>query len=158
MEVVLAVRSHLSGVSQVLHASLFDTFSGLLRPETISQLMTDRYGPSSLKRAMLQGNLFVALTEHGTIAGCAMADRHSDQLEVEILATDPEYRKTGVGRMLMDHIQRLGPDLPMSVVLLLGGQYGEPFLESEGFVPGEVVEQSLGGEMTVGRRWWRAAQ
>ncbi len=158
MEVKLAGRSHLLGVSQVLHAAVFDMFSGLLRPETIGHLMTDRYSPSTLKRSIIQGGLFVAITENGTVVGCSMAELHPDHVAVEILAIDPEYRQMGIGRMLLERIQELGPDLPISVILLLGGIEGEPFLETEGFVPGEVVEQDLGGEPTVGRRWWRTAQ
>ena len=155
MEVTLASRSHLLGVSQVLHAALYDTFSGMLRPETIGNMMSERYSPSTLKRALMKGELFVAIDDEHVV-GCSMAERRNDHLDVEILAIDPGHRMQGSGRRLLERVQELDPELPMAIVLLLGGMEGESFLEALGFVPGEVVEQHLGGEPTVGRRWWRA--
>ena len=39
---------------------------------------------------------------------------------------------------------------------MLGCQPVEGYLEAQGFVPGEVIESNLFGELAVERRWWLA--
>ena len=158
MDVIQADRSHLPGVSQVLHAAFFEAYSGLLQPETIAEVLANDYAPRNLKRRLLEQSLVVAVTLEDVVVGCAIATEHDDHVEVPVLVTDPGYRHRGVGGRLLARLRNADRSLPMCVNVLLGSIEGEQFVEDRGFVPGETIERVLGTEQIVERRWWLSAE
>ncbi len=67
---------------------------------------------------------------------------------------DPELRGLGLGTALLDAIMGAHPGLPVAADVLAGNAAGETFYLARGFVPGEDVDEELGGEHVRERRWW----
>ena len=155
MEVRRAERADLLGIGRVVHASCWETYSGLLKPSTISAVLETRYAPSVLKRRLLDGGLLVAVDEDNVVIGFAMLCDHPNFLEVEALFVDVDRRGSGIGRAMLETAHDLAPEGPLCVDVLLGSAEGESFQESLGFAPGEIIERDIAGEMIVERRWWR---
>ncbi len=157
MEVRKALRSDLLGVGRVIHAAAWETYTGLLKPATISEILASLYSPSTLKRRLLEGGLAVAVDERQVVVGTAIAEFHEDYIEVSALFIDPDHRRRGIGSLLVDQMENIAAGLPLCFNVLLGSVDGEEFSESLGFVPGEIIEREVFGEQIVERRWWRTA-
>jgi N-acetylglutamate synthase-like GNAT family acetyltransferase len=157
MEVREADRSDLIGIGRVIHAAFWESYGGLLAPETIADHLAVSYAPSVLKRRLLAGGLLVAVDGTGTVAGCAIREEDGDSVEVLTLAIDPAHRRRGVGHELLEVVHDAAGVRPLSMRILLGSIDGELFAEREGFVPGEVLEGEFHGQQVVQRRWWFAS-
>lgn len=150
-----AAREDLLGIGGVADAAHWDAYSGLLGPGTIAALLRRDFSPGSLRRRLLSGGVLVAV-EHGTVVGFADAAVEEGQVRLKALGTDPARRHTRVAAHLLEGVRRLAPALPVSADVLLGCVPVEGYLEANGFVPGEVIESELFGQLTVERRWWLA--
>ncbi len=156
MEVRTADRGDLLGVARVVHAALWETYTGLLKPQTIAEVIATDYRPSILKRRLMAGELYVALDARQVVVGFALVDFLVDHTDVDALFVDPQVRRRGVARDLLELIRVDGGGKALCATVLLGSIEGEEWAERLHFVPGEVVEQELCGEPVVARRWWLA--
>ncbi len=154
MEVRRADRGDLLGVARVVHAAHWDTYTGLLKPQTIAEVIATLYRPSILKRRLMAGELYVALDDRQVVIAFAFVDFHDDHIDIPSIAVDPNTRQRGVAREMIALIRADGGPGPLCMTVLLGSLDGEAFAERLGFVPGEIIEQELAGEEVVQRRWW----
>jgi GNAT superfamily N-acetyltransferase len=150
-----AVKGDLIGIGRVADAAHWDAYSALLDPGTISALLRRDFSPGALRRRLLSGEVLVAV-EQGRIVGFADAAVASDQVRLKALGADLQWRHVRVAAHLLEAVRRLAPALPVSADVLLGCEPVEGYLEAQGFVPGEVIESNLFGELAVERRWWLA--
>ena len=154
MHVRAALREDLDGITGLLYGDYFRDMAELLEPEAITAFVETEFAPARLKRSVLLGGLFVA--EDGQdLLGFAIADHESDHLELRSICTRSMYIQQGVAKRLLDEVQHIAPDLPVSATVILGNIPAETFHESQGFVPGEVDDREVGGQHIVERRWWR---
>ena len=151
-----ATRGDLLGIGQIAVAAHWASYEGLLRLDTIGQLLMRDFSPGALGRRLLRGGVFVAATRD-EIVGFADGDVRSEAVHVSALATEPSMRRRGVGTALLTAVRGLSPDSPVAADVLLGNLEGEQFYEVNGFVPGEIQHGSLFAEDVVERRWWREA-
>jgi ribosomal protein S18 acetylase RimI-like enzyme len=156
MRVRAARRGDLIAIRQVAAAAYWDTYSGLLKPDTIGRLLTRDYSPSALGRRLLRGGLIVAEGD-GPIVGFVDAILDPAETRVTMIATDPGSRRRGVGTALVAAVRALRPECPIRADVLLGNLDGERFYEALGFAPGEILHGDLFDEDVVERRWWRPA-
>ncbi len=156
MEVRKADRGDLLGVARVVHAAHWETYTGLLKPQTIAEVVATLYRPSILKRHLMAGELYVGLDDQEVVVAFAIVAVHDDHVDLPAIAVDPSTRQRGVARRLLELIRADAPVMPLSLTVLLGSMDGEGFVEKLGFVPGEIIERELCGEEVVERRWWLA--
>ena len=158
MGVRRARRGDILGVARVVHAAHWETYTGLLKPETISEVIATLYSPSRLKRRMLANELMVAVDDNEVVVGFVLSELLADHIDIPSVAVDPDQRRRGIARHLVETMYRSwDADLPCSMAVLLGSLEGEEFAERMGFVPGEIVERDLCGEPVIERIWWHAA-
>lgn len=155
MRVRRADRSDLLAIARVADAAAWQTYSGLLKPDTIARLLTRDYSSAPLRRRLLLGGVRVADAGRAGIVGFVDADFGEDQVRLTAISTDPTYRREGVARRLLVTVGTSAARLPVCADVLLGNLDGERFYESQGFVPGEVIEGRIFDEDVVERRWWR---
>ena len=155
VEVRRAAREDLLGIGRVADVAHWDAYSGLLDPGTIAALLRRDFSPGRLRRRLLSGGVLVAV-EDGAVVGFADAAVEEGQLRLKALGTDPARRHARVASHLLEAVRHLAPGLPVSADVLLGCEPVEGYLEANGFVPGEVIEYELFGQLTVERRWWLA--
>ena len=155
MQVRPASRSDLLDIRRVADAAHWETYSGLLKPDTIGRLLSRDYSPSSLGRRLLRGGVLVAESNGGLVG---FVDAAADPIQTRLLAiaTEPAFRRQGVATALVSAVRR--PNLPISADVLLGNIDGERFYEARGFVPGEIIHSLLFDEDVVERRWWLAPE
>lgn len=157
MIVRTAQREDLLGIGRVADAAHWASYDGLLRPDTIGQLITRDFGPSTLARRLLRGGMRV-VSAGDDILGFVDGVEVGDAVHVSAIAVDPSARRHGVGTALLTSVWGLHRAYPISADVLLGNLEGEGFYEANGFVPGEVVHGRLFDEDVVERRWWREAE
>lgn len=150
-----AGRADLLDIARVAEASHWDTYTGLLKPDTIGRILQRDYSPAALGRRLLRGGVVVA-EEAGEVVGFADAEAGQAHVRLLAIATDPLHRRAGVAAAMLGAIRERHPDLPVCADVLLGNLAGERFYEALGFVPGEILERSLFDEDVVERRWWLA--
>jgi hypothetical protein len=156
MEVRPARRGDLVGIGAIAQDSVWGAWAGLLRPATLASLLASDYGPGSLKRRILRGDLLVALSDRSAgPAGFAEVDHEADQIVVHIHAGAGEAAGDQVGAVL-GWVRDRTPGRPVCVEILLGDTDFERSCEGAGLVPGEVIQRSVHGEEVVARRWWEA--
>lgn len=155
MTVRHAGRADLLAIGRVAEASHWDTYTGLLKPDTIGRILQRDYSPAALGRRLLLGGVVVA-EEGGVVVGFADADAGESHLQLLAIATDPLFRRSGVAAAMLGAVRGRHPALPVCADVLLGNLDGERFYETLGFVPGEVLERRLFDEDVVERRWWLA--
>ena len=90
MGVRKATRSDILGLARVVHAVHWETYTGLLKPETISEVITSIYSPSQLKRRILAGEVMVAVDEDELVEGFVMSEVFDDHVDIPALAVDPD--------------------------------------------------------------------
>ncbi|MDH3426643.1 MAG: GNAT family N-acetyltransferase [Acidimicrobiia bacterium] len=155
MQVRAALRDDLAGITGLLYGDYFRDMTELLEPAAITAFVETEFAPARLKRSVLMGGLFVA--EDGPeLLGFAIADREEDHVELRSICTRSTYLQLGVAKRLLDEVQDIAPDLPVSATVILGNIPAETFHESQGFVPGEVDDREVGGQHIIERRWWRS--
>jgi len=152
-----ASRDDLLGVGRVAEAAYWTSFSDLLRPDTVGQLVARDFSPSALGRMLLRGGMFVA-TLDGEVVGFGDGVIGDASLHIGALATDPIVRRRGVGTALLVAVRGEARSLPSSVDVLLGHLEVEQFLEHNGFVPGEVRQARWFDDDVIERRWWAEAE
>jgi GNAT superfamily N-acetyltransferase len=153
MRVRPATRDDLVAVRRVADAAYWDSYAGLLKPETVGRFLEESYSPAALRRRLLAGGLRVAEWEH-QIVGFVDAGSAGTTTIVGDVTTEPRYRRHGVGRALLEVARVADPQGPVRADVVLGNIDGERFLEALGFVPGEVMTTTLHEEEIVERRWW----
>jgi GNAT superfamily N-acetyltransferase len=155
MEVRHATREDLAEIARVADAAYWDTYAGLLKPDTIARLLGRDYSSAALRRRLLRGGVLVAVAGDRLI-GFAEVSGEDSALRLEAISTEPVHRRVGVGAALVEAARRAEPDLPVCADVLLGNLDGERFYEALGFVPGEVIQHTWIEEDVVERRWWLA--
>lgn len=156
MRVRRATRGDLLAIGRVADAAAWETYSGLLKPDTIGRLLTVEYSPASVRRRLLRGGIRVADAGRSGILGFVDAEIESGRIRLSAISTEPAYRGSGVAKALLASVRASHPGLPVCADVLLGNIDGERFYESQGFAPGEVIEGRLFDEEVVERRWWLA--
>lgn len=149
-----ATRSDLLAIGRVADAAAWETYSGLLKPDTIARLLNRDYSPASLRRRLLRGGVKVADAGRAGLLGFVDSELGGSRLRVAAISTEPAYRRGGIARSLLASIRASSPGLPICADVLLGNLDGERFYEAQGFSPGEVIEGTLFDEDIVERRWW----
>jgi len=154
MRVRPATRGDLLAIGRVADAAAWETYSGLLKPDTIGRLLSRDFSPAPLRRRLLRGGVKVADAGRGGILGFVDAELDRSRVQLNAISTEPAYRRGGIARVLLASVRASLPRLPICADVLLGNLDGERFYESQGFAPGEVIEGTLFGEDIVERRWW----
>jgi len=157
MRVRRATRGDLLSIGRIADAAAWETYSGLLKPDTIGRLLTRDYSPAPLRRRLLQGGVRVADAGRVGILGFVAAEVERGRIRLDAISTEPAYRRSGVAKALLASVRASAPRLPVSADVLLGNLDGERFYESQGFAPGEIIEGALFDEDVVERRWWLPA-
>jgi len=155
MQVRRATRDDLAEIARVADAAFWDTYAGLLKPDTIARLLGRDYSSAALRRRLLQGGVLVAVAGD-RLVGFAEITEEEALVRLAAISTEPVHRRVGVGAALVDEARRADPDLPVCADVLLGNLDGERFYEALGFVPGEVMQSTWIDEDVVERRWWLA--
>ena len=157
MRVRPATRDDLVSVRRVADAAYWDSYAGLLKPETVGRFLETSYSPAALRRRLLAGGLHVAEWED-QIVGFVDAENSEATTIVGDVTTEPRFRRHGVGRALVEVVRIAEPERPVRADVVLGNIDGERFLEALGFVPGEVMATTLHEEEIVERRWWLSSE
>ncbi|OFW66765.1 MAG: hypothetical protein A2Z12_09185 [Actinobacteria bacterium RBG_16_68_21] len=155
MQVRRASRADLAEISRVADAAYWDSYQGLLKPDTIARLLARDYSPSSLGRRLLKGGVLV-VTAGDRLVGFADVAREDGLIRLTAISTEPSRRRVGVGAALVSAVRELDGELPVCADVVLGNLDGEEFYEALGFAPGEVINGTWFGEDVVERRWWLA--
>jgi len=154
MEVRQATRGDLFEIARIAHQSFWSACDGLLKTSTICATLDEEYGPSSLKRRLLEGALVVAVDPEGGLAGFAESDLAGSRVAVKFHAASRSPQKAAWIRDLVNAIRARYPGRPLCADVLLGSEPHEQSCEAAGFVPGEVIQRTMFGEEVVERRWW----
>lgn len=155
MQARAASREDLIAIRQVADAAHWDTYSGLLKPDTIGRLLSRDFSPSALRRRLIAGGMMV-VEAGGRVVGVIDARWDPGVTRIATIVTEPAHRRRGVGTALIEAVQAARPDHPIRADVLLGNLDGERFYEALGFAPGEVLNGEVFEEDIVERRWWRA--
>ena len=157
MRVRPATRGDLLAIGRVADAAAWETYSGLLKPDTIARVLNRDYSPAPLRRRLLRGGVRVADAGRSGILGFLDWELDGARVWLTAISTEPAYRRSGIARAMLASVRASSPRLPISADVLLGNLDGERFYEAQGFAPGEVLEGTLFGEDVVERRWWLPA-
>lgn len=107
-----------------------------------------------LKECLLSGDLLVGVDGSDRIEAVAVIRTTTDHAELLTALAPPHPSTTVSAAPFVMAIRARGCDLPISGEAVLGNLPHEQFYESAGFVPGEVLEEDIGGQTIVRRRWW----
>jgi len=115
--------------SQLLRACIL--LDGDIPPETLERLLREESPQLMCKRAALF--YMVVYEVDGTIAGLAGLDMN----EVRLLYVDPERQRRGIGRALLEHLEKMVPPALFSDIFLYSTPGAASFYSACGY-------QSLG--------------
>ncbi len=154
VEVRTATRSDLDEIDALSARALTEAFAGMLPNGLTGQTRMTPFRGAPLKERLLSGDLLVGVDGSDRIEAVAMISLTGDHAEL-LTALAPPHPSTDVSAApFVTAIRERGCALPISGEAVLGNLPHEQFYESAGFVPGEVLEEEVGGQTIVRRRWW----
>ena len=130
------------------------TYRGMLRDETIEWFLARGYAPERVELRIRRHETWVAEAD-GRVAAFAEAAVEPDHVVLVAIYADPAARGVGLGTALLDALLAAHPGAPIAADVLEGNALGEPFYAARGFAPRERIEEQLGDEIVIERRWWR---
>ncbi len=151
-----ATPSHAAAIRDIAHAAWVETYRDLLRDETIEWFVERAYSEERVALRIERHETWVAEID-GRVAAFAETAVEADRITLVAIYASPGMRGGGLGSALLDAITTAHPDLPIAADVLAGNRKGETFYEARGFEPRETLEEQLGAELVVERRWWRPA-
>jgi GNAT superfamily N-acetyltransferase len=146
-----------AAIREVAHDAWRVTYRELIGEEPVERFLAQAYTPERVALRIERHETFVAAVEGGDASGVdafveAMAE--GDHAHIVAFYTRPGERGQGIGSALLDRVVTAFPDVDISADVLVGNELGEPFYVARGFVPGDLLEEELGGETIRERRWW----
>jgi GNAT superfamily N-acetyltransferase len=151
-----ATGADVPAIRTIAHDAWRDTYTGLLRDETIEWFLARGYSDERVALRVERHETWVAERD-GVVAAFAETAVEPDRVTLVALYADPGVRRVGLGSALLDAIIAAHPDLPIAADVLTGNRKGETFYEARGFEPRETLDEQLGAELVAERRWWRPA-
>ncbi|HET7472583.1 MAG TPA: GNAT family N-acetyltransferase [Candidatus Limnocylindrales bacterium] len=149
----VATLGDVTAIGEVAAAAWRDSYTGLLRPETIDRFIGAAYSEASIVRR-IERNTFLVADVDDTLRAFADAIRGADRVTLAAIYAEPSWRGHGLGGSLLAEIQRRFPNVPIAADVVIGNRIGEAFYERRGFVAGEALTEELFGETVRERRWW----
>jgi GNAT superfamily N-acetyltransferase len=149
-----AVAGDVEAVREVAASAWRDTYTGLLATTTIERWIEHAYSVERVARR-ISGHTFLVVENEGRIAAFVDALDEGDRLHLAAMYARPELRGRGAGTALLDTLCGRFPDHPITADVLLGNRKGEVFYQGRGFVPREILEEDMLGEVAIERRWRR---
>ena len=160
-----ATAADAAAVRAVAVAAWRATYRGLIPRRAIERFVQRAYAPERVSLRIERHDVLVAgrmpadragrggLVEPSVeaFAECAPEDGHLQLIASYAL---PRVRGRGLGSALLDGVLERHPGLDVAADVLTGNVRGEPFYAARGFVPGEMLEEELGGTPVSERRWW----
>jgi GNAT superfamily N-acetyltransferase len=151
-----ATPSHAPAIREIAQSAWRATYRGLLRDETIEWFVARAYSEERVALRIERHETWVAELD-GAIAAFAETAVEADRVTLVAIYANPGMRGRGLGSALLDAIVTAHPDLPIVADVLDGNRLGETFYEARGFEPRERIDEQLGSELVLERRWWRPA-
>jgi GNAT superfamily N-acetyltransferase len=155
-----ATPSHAAAIREIAQSAWRATYRGMLRDETIEWFVERAYSEERVALRIERHETWVAELD-GVVAAFAETAVEPagapDRVTLVAIYASPGMRGRGLGSALLDAIVEAHPDLPIAADVLAGNRMGETFYEARGFEPREVIDEQLGAELVVERRWWRPA-
>ncbi len=152
-----ATPSHAAAIREIAQSAWRATYRGMLKDETIEWFVERAYSEERVALRIERHETWVAELD-GVVtafAETAVEAAEPDRVTLVAIYASPGMRGRGLGSALLDAIIDAHPDLPIVADVLTGNRLGELFYEARGFEPRETVEEQLGSELVVERRWWR---
>ena len=144
-------------IALVAAAAWRDTYTALLRLDTIETFIERAYSIERLERRIDRDTFLLALRNDQVVAFCDAAEAESEagaHVDLYAIYALPEVRGQGAGTALLAELQARFPSQPIAAEVLVGNRKGEVFYEHRGFAPRERIDTELFGESVVERRWW----
>lgn len=151
-----ATPSHAPAIGDIARAAWRATYRDMLRDETIEWFVERAYSEERVALRIERHETWVAELD-GVVAAFAETAVEPDRVTLVAIYASPGMRGRGLGSALLDAIVDAHPDLPIAADVLDGNRMGEAFYEARGFEPRETIDEQLGAELVVERRWWRPA-
>lgn len=155
-----ATPSHAPAIQDIAQAAWRATYRDMLRDETIEWFVERAYSEERVALRIERHETWVAELD-GVVAAFAETAlepaAQPDRVTLVAIYAQPGRLGLGLGSALLDAIVGAHPDLPIAADVLDGNRLGEAFYEARGFEPRETLDEQLGAELVVERRWWRPA-
>ena len=154
-----ATPSHATAIRDIAQSAWRATYRGMLRDETIEWFVERAYSEERVALRIERHETWVAELD-GVVtafAETAVEPEEPDRVTLVAIYANPGMRGRGLGSALLDAIIDAHPELPIVADVLAGNRLGEVFYEARGFEPREQIDEQLGAELVVERRWWRPA-
>jgi len=148
-----ATPSHAPAIRAIADAAWRATYRDLLREDTIEWFLERAYSEDRVGLRIERHETWVAELD-GVVSAFAESEILPDRVTLVAIYAEPALRGLGLGSALLDAIVGAHPGLPVAADVLAGNAAGETFYRARGFVPGEDVDEELGGEHVRERRWW----
>jgi GNAT superfamily N-acetyltransferase len=136
------------------------TYAELIGADVVERFLAQAYTPERVALRIERHDVFVAGAEGGDPSGVdAFIDSLVEDGHVHIAAlyARPDTRGRGLGTALLRRVVERHPGLDISADVLVGNERGEPFYVARGFVPGDRLDEEVGGDTIRERRWWLRA-
>ncbi len=151
-----ATPSHAPAIRDIAQSAWRATYREMLRDETIEWFVERAYSEERVALRIERHETWVAELD-GAVAAFAETAVEPDRVTLVAIYASPGIRGRGLGSALLTVIVAAHPDLPIAADVLDGNRLGEAFYEARGFAPRERIDEQLGAELVVERRWWRRA-
>jgi len=148
-----ATPSHAPAIRSIADAAWRATYRDLLHEDTIEWFLERAYSEDRVGLRIERHETWVAELD-GVVSAFAESEILPDRVTLVAIYAEPARRGLGLGSALLDAIMEAHPGLPVAADVLAGNAAGETFYLARGFVPGEDVDEELGGEHVRERRWW----
>lgn len=157
-----ATEADLPALRELMALAIDTLQQGFLSPE---QVIASR-AVMGLDTQLIADRTYFVVEEDGALAGCGgwsrratlyggdhsvslrrpeLLDPARDAARVRAMYTHPDFARRGVGRLILDHCERVAAGEGFGAVELMGTMSGQPLYTACGYRPIEAVTDDVGG-------------
>ena len=145
VNILAAGPEHVAGIARLADVVWLAHYPGIISHEQIDYMLRKMYDLDVLRNEMANGIVYLRALQGDQLLGFAAYGPAGKEIKLHKLYVHPEHQRRGIGRALMEHVERACGGRTLMLTVNKRNQKAVAAYEKHGFVVRESVVVDIGG-------------